>query len=123
MVSTLMRVCIAGSRDAPPWLLKEVWAYVEALPPGTVVLHGGAPGVDTAAHTAALHRRLGVEVYRPAYPEFRGRERVAPLWRNADMVADADHCAAFWQGGSRGTANLIANAYAAGVPVEIYVYP
>lgn len=115
-----MRVCIAGSRVAPEPVLMEVMDYVEALPPGTTVVHGGASGVDTAAHLAAKGRGLDAVPVRPSGYGRYGR--AAPLWRNARMAGMVDHCVVFWCRGSRGSENMIANAYAAGVPVEVYVY-
>ena len=53
-----MRVAIIGSRNYPDLL--EVCRYVRLLPAGTVVVSGGAIGVDQAAANAA--RGFGLEV-------------------------------------------------------------
>ena len=115
-----MRVCIAGSRDHTPRMLEDVAAYVDALADGTEVIHGGARGVDAWAHHAAQRRGLVVREFRPDYG--LGMGRVTPLWRNAQMAREADHVVVFWRRGSRGSENMIGNAFAAGVPCEVYVY-
>lgn len=115
-----MRVCIAGSRDASPAMYQAVAEYVAHLPPDAEVVHGGAGGIDNwAGHVA---ERCGRRVI-PVRPEYGRYPRwVAPLYRNARMAGMVDHCAVFWRAGSRGSENMIGNAYAAGVPVEVYLY-
>lgn len=52
-------VAFVGSRDATPYGLKATGALVRALAPrDVVIISGGARGVDTAAHEAALDTGL-----------------------------------------------------------------
>lgn len=115
-----MRVCIAGSRDASATMLRDVAEYVRGLPSDAVIVHGGARGVDHQAGRAARwYGRRDVSV-RPEYRKYP--PRAAPLYRNAKMAGMVDRVAVFWRRGSRGSENMIANAYAADVPCEVYVY-
>lgn len=107
-----MKVAVVGSRDFPR--LDEVRAYVASLPADTVIVSGGARGVDTAAVDEA--RRLGMRyIVLPADWKTWGKR--AGFMRNADIVAAADEIVAFWDGVSRGTRHTIALAEAAGKPV------
>ena len=56
-----MNVAIVGSRDYPH--PEHVWSYVATLPADTVVVSGGARGVDSWAAAAATHHGLQVRVY------------------------------------------------------------
>ena len=109
-----MKVAIVGSRDYPS--LWEVWLYVTSLPADSVVVSGGAMGVDAHAEYAAKECGLGVEIY-PAEWGLYGR--FAGLIRNQTIVDAADRVVAFWDGKSKGTASTIAMAKRAGKDVEI----
>jgi len=61
-------------------------------------------------------------VYPPRYGDYPYAPRLAPLERNKEMAGVIDHAAAFVCGWSRGTTNMIAHCFAAGVSVEVYVY-
>lgn len=108
------RVAIVGSRDWPD--PERVRAYVRSLPPGTVVVSGGAKGVDTwAVDEACL---CGLECHGcPAEWEAHGRA-AGPI-RNSVIVANCDRVVAFWYGDSRGTADTVRKARRAGKPVEV----
>lgn len=96
------RVCISGSRSFRD--LERVRAFVETLPVGTVVIHGGAEGVDKAADAAARLCGLSVEVVRP---EWNKHGRAAGPIRNRAMVESCDYLVAFWDGLSKGTKSAI----------------
>lgn len=106
---------IVGSRDFP-WS-EVVVAFVGSLPDDTLVVSGGAPGVDTIAEQAARQRGLDVIVF-PA--DWKGLGRKAGPIRNGQIVAAADHVVAFWDGASRGTLDTVAQALRAGKPVVVY---
>lgn len=110
----LVRVAIVGSRDYAD--LRRVAEYVKTLPSDTVIVSGGAVGVDTTAAVAARKRGLIVEEYLPNYALY-GRH--APIIRNGDIVSHADFIAAFWDGKSRGTKNTIDRAKRLGKRVWI----
>lgn len=115
-----MKVCIAGSRKASKAMYQAVSEYVAYLSAGVEIIHGGAGGIDNWAGHVGEQCGHPVTPVRPTYDRYP--PKVAPLWRNAEMASMADHCAVFIRGWSSGSLNMIANAYAAGVPVEVYVY-
>ena len=108
------RVAIIGSREYPH--RDRVENYVNALPDGTVIVSGGAPGVDRWAQYAASQRGLRVWLERADWDRYG---RAAGPMRNALIVAGAERLVAFWDGSSRGTADTIRKARAAGIPVEV----
>ena len=55
------RIAIIGSRDFPTAQLVE--AYVASLPDDSIVVSGGAKGVDSWAVQAAENRGLEVKVF------------------------------------------------------------
>lgn len=122
-----MIVAIVGSR--PPktgeskWMLSAhriVRARIAELADGTIILTGGARGVDALA--AQIGRRYGFDVR--IYPaEWDRYGRAAGPMRNARLVADADSLLAFWDGESAGTQNAIKQARALGKPCELILLP
>lgn len=111
-----MRVAIVGSRTFQN--LQLVRDYVRDLPNDTIVVSGGARGVDRTAEDEAQKRGLKTAIFLAAWDEFG---KVAGLLRNSDIVKNCDRLVAFHRQGSRGTADSIAKARAAGKPVEVYV--
>ncbi|MHB1524969.1 MAG: DUF2493 domain-containing protein [Candidatus Dormibacteria bacterium] len=110
------RVLICGSRVWTDRVAIE--AVVAQMPLGSVVIVGGATGADTLAEVAARAAGLQCEVY-PADWGLYGR-RAGPI-RNRAMLREGrpDVVVAFhadlW--GSRGTADMVRVAQAAGLPV------
>jgi predicted Rossmann-fold nucleotide-binding protein len=114
-----MRVAIIGSRKYSD--MEQVKRYVEELPEETIVISGGAKGVDSMAEEVARQRGLEVVVIRPDYAAFPGRPRSAPIARNREIVRQADRVVAFWDGESRGTHNAIAFALQEGKAVVLFL--
>jgi hypothetical protein len=112
-----MRIAIVGSRDYPN--LQQVSQYVQTLPDHTVIISGGARGVDRTAEQAAMHCGLETDIY-PA--DWKRYGKSAGYRRNAEIVAACDMVVAFWDGKSRGTAHTLSLAHKAGKPFMIY-YP
>lgn len=108
------RVAVVGSRRYPRE--SEVREFVRSLAGGSVVISGGARGVDAWAEDEARQCGLGVVVHR-AHWERWGRR--AGFIRNELIVAEADRVVAFWDGESRGTRHTIEVARAKGKPVEV----
>lgn len=109
-----MKVAIVGSRDFDR--LDLVVAYVNALPKGTIVISGGAQGVDRIAAITAHNAGLVVIEYRP---DWENEGRSAGMKRNGLIVATAERVVAFWDGKSRGTLDTITKARKAGKPVQV----
>lgn len=138
------RVAIIGSRDYPD--LRYVAETVLALPKGTLVISGGARGVDRQAEVAA--DRAGLDVVSipvigsagrwswtitcnsnrarewvnenfAAYRDEFQTFRDAAFHRNKQVVQYTDRVIAFHWNNSNGTANAIQHARDLGIPVEV----
>lgn len=109
-----MYVAIVGSREFGD--LEQVVEFVNALPAGTVVVSGGARGVDSIAEAAAKRRGLETCIY-PA--DWLRWGKAAGIRRNVDIVNKADVIVAFWDGRSRGTEYTIELARAKGKLVHV----
>lgn len=94
----------------------QVREFVRSLPEGTIIVSGGAAGVDTWAAKAARKRGLKVVEHRAAW-EALG-DAAGPI-RNTAIVEDADEVVAFWDGVSTGTLDTVRKAHAAGKPCRI----
>jgi predicted Rossmann fold nucleotide-binding protein DprA/Smf involved in DNA uptake len=108
------KIAIVGSRDFQN--LQLVDNFVSTLPKGTIVVSGGARGVDRRAEEAAKRRGLRSIIFKANW-ERDGRG--AGLLRNHDIVGEADELIAFHNGFSRGTAHSIRLAREAGKKVTI----
>lgn len=107
-------VCISGSRAYRS--LHKVAQVFRTLPAGTLILHGGAKGVDAEANRVARALGFAVEVQLADWARYG---RAAGPIRNRQMVERADHVIAFWDGVSSGTASSIAAARELGVEYEV----
>ncbi len=111
------KVGIVGSRDYNP--LHEVIEYVRSLPPDTIVVSGGAVGVDKAAENEA--RRLGLEV--EVIPANWTLGPAAGFIRNIKVAETIDELVAFWDGKSKGTAHTIREALRRKKKVVVRISP
>lgn len=107
-------VAIIGSRGYTN--LDAVRRYVMSLPPNSLVISGGARGVDTVAEQTARQCGLPVKIF-PADWNKHGKQ--AGYLRNVQIVEAADYVVAFWDGESKGTAHTIRIARQKGKRVEI----
>jgi predicted Rossmann fold nucleotide-binding protein DprA/Smf involved in DNA uptake len=90
-----VNLLIVGSRSIKEYDLKE---YV---PKGTtMIITGGADGIDTLAEKLADEMRLSKLIMRPQYNLYG---RAAPLKRNEKMVELCDAALIIWDGKSKGT--------------------
>ena len=90
-----MKLLIVGSRSIQNF---DLAPYV---PEGiTLVISGGANGVDTLAEKYADKNRISKMIMRPDYARYG---KCAPLKRNEEMVKLADAVLVIWDGISRGT--------------------
>lgn len=111
-----VRVAIVGSRDfSDPALVERV---VADLPADTVVVSGGARGVDSWAVAAAQRRGLQTEVIRPEGEKYG---RSAGFKRNVLIIERAERVIAFWDGKSNGTRHSIDLAKKACKPVDLII--
>lgn len=109
-----MNIAVIGSRDFPQ--LDSVVAYVRGLPSGTVVISGGARGVDRVAASAARSAGHTVREFRPDWDR---HGKSAGFKRNAQIVEASDRLVAFWDGKSRGTADTIEKARQADLHITV----
>ena len=108
------KIAIVGSRDYQH--LDRVRAYVESLPPDTVIVSGGARGVDREAEVTAKRCGLKVIVF---YANWDKYGKSAGMKRNQLIVNESDQVVAFWDGKSPGTKNTIDRAKRANKPIQI----
>lgn len=90
-----MKLLIAGSRGITDFDLAE---HVPSN--ATVIISGGAKGIDTLAEKYADERGLDKIIIKPNYNKYG---RGAPLKRNEEMVELADEVLVIWDGVSKGT--------------------
>jgi hypothetical protein len=110
------RVAIAGSRDFAD--VNYVYEYVEKLPKDTIVISGGAKGVDEAAEYAARHcglKVISIPVLKHEWDLYKNDsgKSYAGHNRNQAIIDMAGRVVAFHESNSPGTANTIQKAKAA----------
>jgi predicted Rossmann fold nucleotide-binding protein DprA/Smf involved in DNA uptake len=87
-----MRTIIAGSRNIENYAMLA--AAVKALPWNpTLVISGGAAGVDTMGERWAKENGIGVEVFQADWESLGKR---AGFVRNEDMAKRAEALLALW---------------------------
>ena len=84
--------------------MKEVLVQLLGGKAPTLVIHGGAEGIDTLADKWAKKHGYKVEVYKPEWRKYGTR---AALERNTTMAQKADFFVAFPTKESRGTRHAI----------------
>jgi hypothetical protein len=123
VATTPSRILVAGSRAFAdyPLLSATLDRLLAGRGPMAVVSGGagGAGGADRLGERYAAARGLAVERFVPAWGT---RGRAAGPIRNREMVAGCALAVFFWDGHSPGTADAIARARKAGVPVEVVRY-
>lgn len=99
-----MRLLIAGGRNLKPATadIDTAVGYLGVTP--TLVISGGAKGVDRAGEAWAEARGIPVRQYLPDWTRYR---RSAGVRRNAEMVRDCDVALVYWDGMSRGTGHTV----------------
>mgnify|MGYP001600537660 CR=1 FL=1 len=122
-----MKVAIVGTRfdqvmNQNVWM--DVGHLVEKLAKDTVIVSGGAPGVDTFAWKWAETYGLPEPIIiRPKWLRPDGSlDKAAGFARNTQIVETSDVVIAFWDGESRGTKDTITKARKAGKLLMVYEY-
>lgn len=90
-----MKLLIIGSRTITDFDLSR---YVPEET--TLIISGGAKGIDTLAERYADEKGIEKLIIRPEYQKFG---KAAPIKRNEQMVDLSDVVLAVWDGESRGT--------------------
>jgi len=103
-----MKIAIVGSRQCDAQAAIEyLISSLAAKDPNTIIVSGGARGVDSWAAQAAERAGLKVEVY---LADWNTHGKGAGFIRNTTIVEESDKVIAFWNGVSRGTQDTIIKA-------------
>jgi hypothetical protein len=101
-----VRTIVAGSRTVTEYNL--VASAIAGAPWSlSVIISGGAKGVDTLGEAYAHLHQLPLEIFNADWNKYG---RAAGHMRNEEMAKNADALIAIWDGESRGTANMIETA-------------
>jgi hypothetical protein len=131
----MFRIGVVGSRTYPN--IPEVWEtltleqkatnikiaktiigeFLDALPPLTHVVSGGAKGVDTWAVELAKERGLPWTIHKADWDR---HGRSAGFKRNLVLLSDVDAVAVFWNKQSKGTQHTIKNAVKQRIPTVVF---
>ena len=84
-----------------------------------VIVSGASRGADSLGERYAHERGYAVEKYPADWQ--RDGKAAGPI-RNAQMAKVADALIAFWDGNSKGTANMIDQAKTHGLSIKIIKY-
>ncbi len=107
-----MKVAVVGSRTIQTLCMEHY------IPKGaTVIVSGGAKGVDTLAREYAVQNGLALVEFLPDYKRFG---KAAPLVRNRKIVEYCDCVVAIWDGISKGTMHAVHLAQKLQKPVNLY---
>lgn len=109
-----MKVGIVGSRDCGPVSLDRLTSYIPQN--CSLILSGGAQGIDAAAEAAADRLGLPCQIIRPDYQTYGRR---APLVRNTVIADGCDYLLAFWDIHSNGTKQIVSYCIEKGIPFRI----
>jgi len=121
-----MRVIIAGSRDLMPATRQDVFSWrmqcvAHAVQESgfdiSVVISGGAEGIDTVGEAWAKQNSIPVERY-PA--NWRKYAKAAGHIRNEEMAKVAQALICIWDGMSPGSRNMLETASRYGLRIRVF---
>ena len=114
----VFKVVVAGSRSFSDFerLAADLDFLLSRRLPAVEVVSGGARGADALGERYACERGLALRVFPADWVRFG---RSAGFRRNAEMAAYADAVVVFWDGVSRGSADMVARARSAGLRVVV----
>jgi uncharacterized protein (DUF2336 family) len=112
-----MRVLVCGGRDFSDWfLLRDTLTAMHEATPFSLLIHGAAPGADTLAETWAATKSVPTQRF-VAFWHTEGRA-AGPI-RNQRMLDEGKPELVVAFPGGKGTADMVARAEKAGVPVRL----
>lgn len=115
-----MKVIIAGGREFNDYpLLRQKCDYYLQNSKNITIICGKARGADTLGEYYAKERKLKIEYY-PA--KWHIHNKRAGFIRNQEMLDNCDAVICFWDGKSKGTAQMIDITKKAGKPLKIVNY-
>jgi hypothetical protein len=113
-----MRCIIAGSRGfRDKELLQSVMEEFNQI---TEVVSGGAKGADHIGEWWAIENNIPIKRFIPNWDLYG---RAAGPIRNGEMAKYADLLVVFWDGESRGTADMVAQMRRDGKQAIVVQYP
>ena len=117
----MYHLIIAGGRDFSDYLLLErvVDQFLEDIQDEITIFCGTARGADSLGERYAKSRGYAVRYFPP---DWRRLGRAAGPVRNQEMADSADALAAFWDGESRGTGDMIRSAGQKGLRLLVTRY-
>lgn len=136
----MSNLIIAGGRDFDEYMLlsEKVMDFIclhELEQSTTTIFHGDCEGADKLGDKFAKEIGAKIRVFPAAWGELDAKPNLiktlkggtmynalAGLNRNTEMVKEATHLIAFWNGKSPGTKDIIDKAKKAGLIVETVIY-
>lgn len=109
----MTRVLVCGGRDYND--RDHIWNTLVVIPDVTCIIHGCATGADHEAMCVA--EALGIK-HAPFRADWHTHGKAAGPIRNARMLKDGKPDLVIAFPGGRGTADMIRQATAAGIPVR-----
>ena len=110
-----MKTIVAGSREITGFTIVEK-AIQDSGFEITELVSGGARGVDRLGEKYAKDHNIPIKQF---IPDWDGLGKKAGYVRNAKMADYADALVAIWDGVSKGTAGMIADATRKGLKVYV----
>lgn len=114
----MLRIIIAGSREFNDYerLKSALDNYLFYNEKEVQIVSGGARGADALGERYAKERNFDLKVFKA---DWLLHARSAGVIRNTLMSDNADVLIAFWNGSSKGTADMIKKARIKGLEVQI----
>ena len=108
---------VCGSRDWPAlWFVTA--KMIELIPHGSMVITGGASGVDRHANREAIRLKYLTKVITADWDKYG--KRAGPIRNNWMLDEEPDGVLAFLYQNSRGTAHMIRSAYKRGISLHVF---
>ena len=116
-----MRIIVAGGRDFTDYdlMCEKLDFFLKNHAPDIEIVCGEALGADSLGKFYAQRNGYNVLSYPADWNKFG---KSAGIRRNKQMADIADALVAFWDGKSRGTANMIKQMQTLKKPVRIVYY-